>query len=112
MTLDEIEAKIEAFCAKWPNAEFGPAHIVLSDYNLNDGSVTWCISLISGCLSGALRAVDHSGNSIMIERYLALHSREELIDTLIFLTELLRIPEDVRDFPSADEVDWLSSDTL
>ena len=27
---------INDFCKAWPNAEYGPAHVVLSDYNLED----------------------------------------------------------------------------
>lgn len=32
----QVQTLIEAFLALWPEAEYGFAHIILSDYNLED----------------------------------------------------------------------------
>jgi hypothetical protein len=33
---EEARSMIRAFLAQWPDAEWGPAHYILSDYNLDD----------------------------------------------------------------------------
>jgi hypothetical protein len=40
LTFDEARAACREFCRAWPNAEFGPAHIVLSDHNFGS-SIPW-----------------------------------------------------------------------
>ena len=44
---DEIYDGIERFTAEWPDSEFGPAHIVLSDFNVSEGHIRWCLALIA-----------------------------------------------------------------
>jgi hypothetical protein len=44
---DEIYDGIQRFTTEWPDAEFGPAHIVLSDFNVGKGHVRWCLALIA-----------------------------------------------------------------
>ncbi len=67
--------KIETFLAAWPDSEFGPAHIVLSDANVDDGSIKFALErlwLDTEIPQGEWRA------------------------TLDFLVELRAIPEDDR----------------
>lgn len=75
-TLEELEQlqRIEAFLERWPGAEWGPAHIVLSDYNLESDFIEFC-----------LKAIDSYNN----DDYGEPHSPEELEETKAFLLELL-----------------------
>lgn len=77
---------IRAFVALWPDSEYGPAHVVLSDYNVDD------LFLISS-IGRAMRA--HAGIDPEAKDY-SEHSREELKATLLFLRCLANIPEDKR----------------
>lgn len=43
ITPQEVLDTVQAVCRIWPNIEFGPGHVVLSDYNLGDGSITFCL---------------------------------------------------------------------
>lgn len=58
---DEIYNGVEAFIREWPDAEFGPAHIVLSDMNCEEGHIRWCLGLIAGELRrrGRTVAIEH-----------------------------------------------------
>lgn len=68
--------KISAFLGVWPNAEFGPAHIVLGDDNIEDENIQWCLD--------------------NWETYKRDHPEDELNATRVFLHELLQIPEAIR----------------
>ena len=68
--------KIETFLDKYPDAEFGPAHIVLSDCNLEDEYIKYCLK--------------------DIEKGMAVATTSELQATKIFLLELLAVPESQR----------------
>jgi hypothetical protein len=46
-----VIAMIVSFLRKWPDAEFGPAHIVLSDHNLGDEHIRWCLGVARAALS-------------------------------------------------------------
>lgn len=48
---DAVCAKLDAFVEQWPTAEYGPAHIVLGDTNIEPWHVRWCLGLIVGELS-------------------------------------------------------------
>lgn len=37
---DKVLSAIRAFTERYPNSEFGPAHCVLSDYNIDDATLT------------------------------------------------------------------------
>lgn len=50
-TAEELELVIEAFCDAWDrtsverfSATCGFGHIAISDYNLEDGNIQWCIA--------------------------------------------------------------------
>lgn len=77
---------IDRFLARWPNAEWGPAHIILSDYNLEDH---WFEGVMSS-LEFAMQQIEGGENTE------ATHSVDELFATLQFLRELRMIPEDDR----------------
>lgn len=78
-----IREKITKFLELWPDAEYGPAHVVLSDYNLEDYFVDASIQRI------------RNGD----------RSSDELSATLSFLLELRDIPEDKRIAEFDDEED-------
>ena len=80
--------KIEAFCEKWPDAEFGPGHILFSDCNVDDDD-------IKSCLQRCDSARRQDAYWIGLPWY---ESQEEgeLEATAAFLRELLEVPQDVR----------------
>jgi hypothetical protein len=90
----ETRAKIKEFEKKWPWAWGGPAHIVLDDFNLDDGYIEWCIELINGVLTR--QGTDETLAYLEKLEWYAEHSVEELTDTKAFLQQLLEIPEDKR----------------
>lgn len=57
--------QIDAFVAQWPDAAFGPAHIVLSDYNLDDHCLGYCTAL---CDYAATLFPDHPPAEIAATR--------------------------------------------
>ena len=67
--------KVEVFLREWPEAEFGAAHIVLSDLNLRDSDIRWCMEYDHWHLS--------SGG----------HAAKECDAVWLFLEALLEIPE-------------------
>jgi hypothetical protein len=88
----ETLRKLDEFCELWPGAAFGPAHIVLSDANVEDEHLDYCIR---GCEALLLGDRNHLPES---DRYLYdLHCGEidaaELAATVEFLRSLRRIPE-------------------
>ena len=40
---EEVRARMDAFIAEWGGSEFGPAHIILSDDNLEDYWIDKCL---------------------------------------------------------------------
>lgn len=96
MTKHDLERKIEAFLQEWPDAEYGPAHIVLGDYNLGDGHLNWCIAIARAVLSGKSEDLPHRGDLDFMEQlnWYRPVNREELEATISFLQELLAMPEE------------------
>lgn len=47
----EITRGVDDFLDEWPDAEFGPAHIVLSDFNCEPAFIRQCLGMISGELA-------------------------------------------------------------
>lgn len=100
----ETYDKIEAFLDEYPSAEFGPAHIVLSDDNVDDGSIKWCLGLTKAALSGSpddlfiLKGDTKQGQIDFMNKmdWYSEDDREDLGATVKFLEELLLIPEDIR----------------
>lgn len=74
---------IDAFAALWPGSNFGPAHILIEDGNVDDDQIDFCIKSTQAELDG-------KGDSQ--ER----RSKAELLATLAFLDCLKQIPEDDR----------------
>ena len=70
--------KIEHFIELWPDSEFGPGHVALSDCNVRDVD-------INGCLSDETWARMSDG-----------HAHDELEATRAFLQSLLLTPENER----------------
>ena len=69
--------KINTFLNEWPNAEFGPGHIVFSDSNILDEHIDFCLE----------EAEKERINS---------EEDEELFATINFLNELRLVPEKER----------------
>jgi hypothetical protein len=88
---------IEAFRQKWPRSEFGPAHIVIADDNLEDEHIKWCIALCDSILDGAPWPENWDYG-----HYWPDHEREEFVATREFLRELLAWPLDDRLGPEAE----------
>ena len=102
----ELQEKIEAFLEIWPNAEFGPAHIVLSDYNLRNVDIIWSINLIHAALAKSMDGLDLDERDLELLQALNWYSdctKDELKATQSFLNELLQIPEDIREVYEDDE---------
>lgn len=103
-----IEEMIDKFIAEYPKAEFGLAHIVLSDYNLSDAHIDWCAALLSAVLhndfdklsSDDIKSVAvYLADKIMLGgSFLSCRElRDEMQATYDFLYELEQIPADERD---------------
>lgn len=86
--------KIHAFLKQWPEAEYGPAHIILSDYNLEDH---W-FDVIFAKIDEAKATLEASLRS----EYVYSVSAYELNATERFLRELREIPEDQRCISNED----------
>ena len=99
----ETYDKIEAFCEKWSSAEFGPAHIVLSDCNVDDYFVAFCLRITKGALLHRMGLEMPEGifsksdrESLERHNWYQDYDQLELEATKTVLQELLEIPEDVR----------------
>jgi hypothetical protein len=91
--------EIDVFLDTWPDAAFGPAHIVLADSNLADGHILWCLGLCRAALSrDVCDLVDAEDKDFMdgLDWYASV-DRDELRATAVFLERLLTIPESERD---------------
>lgn len=92
MTQHPLLTTIDTFTQRWPHAEFGPGHIVLSDYNLLNQHIQYCLDQI------AAGNVDES-------------PPDEVNAVVAFLQELLMIPEADRWaimlLDSPDCADWM-----
>jgi hypothetical protein len=76
-----IPEEIDRFTERWVAAQFGPAHIVLADYNVDDDNIEHCLACIDQYDPGD---------------YGQLHDPEELEATKAFLQYLRSIPEEER----------------
>ena len=91
--------KIGQFCERWESAEFGPAHIVLGDDNVNDHCLNHCLENIATTQARRLRWLNQEELSLLPDHerdWYAHHADDELEATAAFLRELLAIPEDLR----------------
>jgi hypothetical protein len=91
-----IVDRIELFITDWPQAEFGPAHIVVADLNLTDADVQWCLLLTRAALDPqGLRASLSMEDVHFLEemRWYRDCDSNELHATLTLLQELLAMPE-------------------
>lgn len=87
--------RIDRFLADWPDAAYGPAHIVLADANIEDGPIDLCIRLLETVLE--LRE-PHPDDVAFLERvdWYRDDARDELSATLDFLRAYRCIPETER----------------
>lgn len=88
---------IDEFLKLWPQAEFGPAHIVLGDDNVEDCHITWCISIANAVINDNQDGCDADAIEVLEScSWYKDHEKEELVATVAFLEKLLKIPEDER----------------
>ena len=80
--------KIEAFCDRWDSAEFGPAHILLSDCNVLDSNILFCLK--------QTELVKQEDERWVGSPWYQSQEPGELEATVAFLNDLLQIPEDIR----------------
>jgi hypothetical protein len=93
----ETYDKLENFIYLWPGSEFGPAHVILGDDNIDDYTINWCLSLINSVLANEAINLTQSDIDLLNELdWYKDSSKEELIATKKLLEELLEIPEDKR----------------
>lgn len=88
----DVQKMIVEFRRTWPHAEWGPAHIILSDYNLEDH---WFEGVVTNLESTIQRYGFGEGHGTE-------HTIEELVATLEFVKRLREIPEDTRCFYGDD----------
>lgn len=105
-TREEVDEVIERFTGRWPDSRWGPAHIVLEDYNLYDDNINWCLGLIDAVLfhrHGGEHAVG-SDDLVLLEKlnWYSEHAYDELTATRMLLNNLLHIPESVRALDDED----------
>ena len=74
-------AKLDEFVGNWPEAAYGPAHIVVDDYNVGDEHVWFCLDRLE---------------SYDPKDYASEHTPEELAATKKLLEWLLTVPESER----------------
>lgn len=95
-----IQTKIWGFLKEWPCAEFGPAHIVLGDYNLKDAHIRWCLGLTRAAISHDAGDLYEGASDIAYMERVDWYKDEpidELVATAEFLEKLLVIPEGARE---------------
>lgn len=88
-------SRIDDFRNKWPDAEFGPGHIVLSDGNIEDGHIDFCLAILDYLIDGKL-SPDAPTKEWMEDLYREEGDPEEWKATREFLTEFKKLPEEER----------------
>lgn len=81
----KLKRLIGAFLDLYPNAEWGPAHVVLSDFNLEDGFIT---AAITECQAW-INATPYPATDV---EWTDDHTHEEMAVTVKFLELLLNLP--------------------
>lgn len=89
-----VSEMVDAFNEQWWAAAYGPAHIVVDDYNLDDADLDWCIGLVMATL--AYRKLRRPVEDIEFLTKMEWYPEQEtdcLEATLEFLKGLRKIPE-------------------
>lgn len=89
---------IEDFVYQYPDSEFGPAHIVLGDDNVEDSHLTWCLGLCWAALTKDPKYLTRDGDIEFMDRmeWYPHENLYTLVATINFLEKLLTIPEEER----------------
>jgi len=93
--LSAREAACDKFQNWWPMSVYGPAHIVISDHNTEDGYIAFCLEGIFRILE--YRCLYDESPDERKELYHSSddkHSTRELIETGKFLSRLLLIDDE------------------
>lgn len=97
--------RIERFLGRWPDAEFGPAHIVLGDANVEDTHLDSSVALIDAILDRSRIPVGLTARDLKMLDDLSWyedHERQELAATRDFLLAYRVLPEDERGVEPGD----------
>lgn len=97
--LPKVRALVNAFCEIYPNAEFEFAHVVLSDFNMDDGFINDCLS--DGYIQRNWGMSDLFGVIELTETRAEYDERQVVVAA--FLRFLLTIPEKWR-------IEWVNED--
>lgn len=93
----QIASWIDAFNMKYPHSAYGPGHITLDDYNLDDYSLEYVRRLCRAILDD-----DFTGEAHYLWDYAERHElspdqlKQEMLDTLELLDQIATIGEDER----------------
>jgi len=83
-----VNRLVDKFLDKWPDAEYGPGHIVLSDDNVENACIDWCLSLLDSLLDRT------PWPETQLDRHIYDDcDREELAATREFLKAFRSVPE-------------------
>jgi len=88
---------IDTFCKMYQTAEFSFGHIVLSDYNLSNGSIAFCMNQRDEWMAEQLEGIYNDKSLDDFERLTAKQTAITRAHVIYaFLQFLLTIPEEVR----------------
>jgi hypothetical protein len=90
--------RIDSFLEEWPDAEFGPGHIVLSDGNIGDSNLDWCLAILDAVLDGKPWP-DATGR---LRNCYVDDDPEEMLATREFLRALRAVSEEERVAPEEE----------
>jgi len=95
---EQIKNKIDAFKKKWQGSDYGPAHILLSDYNVDDGSLLFCLNEIHLILTRSRNQTYDWPRSEL--------TKTELAETADLIFEIYAIPEHLRRQAEEEKQDY------
>lgn len=90
LSFEEAVFLCEQFCERWPDASYGPAHVILDDYNFYPGMMLWCAKLCMATIMRNSVGLEGEDKDYIEERRgdYEEHSVGELYATYEFLVKL------------------------
>lgn len=92
--------RFEPFLAEWPQAEFGPAHVNLSDANVDDADLDLTLAVLDSLLDGAPWPARFG----LTPAFYSDCDRDEMTATRAFLREYRELPEEQRGHEPGDSL--------
>ena len=94
---EQAHQRLMQFATQYPLSEFGPAHNVVSDGNLRDHSLQFCLQITQAVLTKQTDGLTQEQIDMLEEvNWYSDCSQEELLATVSVLADLLAIPESTR----------------